>query len=320
MIGKGVFALAIAAALSALVLASAWAWKIANPATVIQSATTETEERATVPPNWPVPQPGSIEADEGVVTTNFVLFREKMVQLGSRKLEVNTGHHFDTEDQATFSHAWCYTTFRSGGVNIELSLGNKRPGERPVALPVSATEREKSGLSTQDTQLLFENCQWLDGNPNIQAQTGGNAFLFDDVVNEASINRLVAAINSGAKRVELASPGGEIGEALRGFEALQAAGVQTVATGQCASACTLLFLAGSERTVDFEGAIGVHQWSTDAGFTSDADAQFTSALLLELFSNSGVSEDFYIAGARTPSDAMRWLIRAELRDWGVVKS
>ena len=318
LIGKGVFALALIVGLCALILASAWAWQIANRAPVVPEASVQSESQGVTVPSWPTPNSNDTAGDDGVVTTNFTLFREKTVDVTGRSIQVEAGHHFDTEDQVNFSHAWCYIDLPSDGLNLNINLGRKKPGEEAIAAQITSIEYEKSGLSRQETGTLFDNCPWLDGNPNVQAQASSKAFLFDEEVNKGSIDRLLNAIDAGYSRVELASPGGEIGEAIRGYEAMHAAGIETVATGHCASACTILFLAGAERSVEFEGAIGVHQWRTGSGFTSDADAQFTSALLLQLFSTAGVSENFYIAGARTPSAGMRWLTRNELREWGVV--
>ena len=51
--------------------------------------------------------------------------------------------------------------------------------------------------------------------------------------------------------------------------------------------------------------------------TNDFDAQMTSAMLLSLITSVGVSEEFYIVGARTAASQMYYLTRAELSDWGV---
>ena len=66
------------------------------------------------------------------------------------------------------------------------------------------------------------------------------------------------------------------------------------------------------------GLIGVHQWRTDAGYSSDSSAQLTSAILVSLIEGAGVSSEFYVAGAATPSSSMRWLTPVELINWGVV--
>ena len=147
-------------------------------------------------------------------------------------------------------------------------------------------------------------------------QPAGKGFTAE--VTKQSVDQLIPTISGGVSVVEFSSPSGLVGEVLRRFTAIRNAGVKTVATGECVSACTLLFLGGTERSVAFNGAIGVHQWRSEGGVTSDFDAQMTSALLLSLITSAGVSEEFYIAGARTPAGGMYFLTRAELANWGVV--
>lgn len=273
-----------------------------------------------VAPNWPnVTPPAADEGGAGVITTNFTLFREKTVMIGKREYEVVAGHKFASEEDTTFSIAWCYTDAIVDDLSIKVRLGNLDPGASPVVSMPTVATRTKSGLSRADIKTLFNSCPWLDGNPNVQASTArAGAYSFTAEVTEESVDQLIAAISGGVSVVEFSSPGGLVGEALRGFTALRNAGVKTVATGECVSACTLLFLGGTERSVALNGAIGVHQWRTEDGTSSDYDAQMTSALLLGMITSAGVSEEFYIAGARTPASGMYFLTRAELVNWGVV--
>ena len=43
-------------------------------------------------------------------------------------------------------------------------------------------------------------------------------------------------------------------------------------------------------------------------------------MLVALFKEAGVSEEFFVAGASTGASDMYWLTRSELRDWGVTTS
>jgi|GEM_PF-4197706 len=286
------------------------------------AATPTPADTAPVPAtNWPpafIPEPNQLEA--GVITTNFSLFREKTVRIGSKNYDVVAGHEFASETDNMFSEAWCYTKITKDGLNLEIELGNLEPKKVAEITKTSEAMLMKTGLSTADIQKLFDSCPWMDKNPYIQI-TGVNpdVFKFNEEVTSDSVDRLIAAVHNGAKTIEFNSPGGLLDEAIRGFEVIQKAGVKTVATGGCESACSLLFLGGSERFVARSGKIGVHRWATDEGNADEVEAQMMSAKMLEITKSAGVSSDFYIAGARTPASDMYYLTHADLIDWGVIK-
>ncbi len=60
------------------------------------------------------------------------------------------------------------------------------------------------------------------------------------------------------RTVFLDSPGGDVGEALRVADVIEAHGLSTVVRRQCASACTALFVAGRERRLLPLGRLGFH--------------------------------------------------------------
>lgn len=319
--GRKVFM--IMAALSIVVLAIGIAGRIilsAMPEQMTVAKIVPAPATLTPAPNWPpafVPAPN--QAEPGVITTNFSLFREKTVKLAGREYEVVAGHKFASGTDTMFSHAWCYTNAVVGGLDLRVSLGNLEPNKPALLAMPSAKMLKETGLSKRNIQTLFNDCPWLDGNPNVQTSHGKTGtYQFNAEVTPESVDQLIAAISGGVSTIAFSSPGGLVDEAVRGFNAIRKAGVKTVATGNCASACTLLFLGGTERSVGMDGKIGVHQWSTEAGVSYDFEAQLTSAMLLKLITSAGVSEEFYIAAARTPASQMYYLTRSELARWGVV--
>ena len=286
------------------------------------AATPTPADTAPVPAtNWPpafIPEPNQLEA--GVITTNFSLFREKTVRIGSQNYDVVAGHEFASETDTMFSEAWCYTYAIKDGLKLEIELGNLEPKKVAEITKTSEAMLMKTGLSTADIQKLFDSCPWMDKNPYIQiTDVNPDVFKFNEEVTSDSVDRLIAAVHNGAKTIEFNSPGGLLDEAIRGFKVIQKAGVKTVATGGCESACSLLFLGGSERFVARSGKIGVHRWATDEGNADEVEAQMMSAKMLEITKSAGVSSDFYIAGARTPASDMYYLTPADLIDWGVIK-
>ncbi|MEY8120684.1 hypothetical protein AB9F26_21010 [Falsihalocynthiibacter sp. BN13B15] len=320
--GRKVFV--VFSALSLFVVAIGFAgWLIlsAIPERIVETRIEVVSENPVPAPNWPpafVPDTNS--TDGGIVTTNFTLFREKIVKIGSKEFKVVAGHDFATETDTMFSNAWCYTNTSVDALDVRIQLGNSQPNQSAIESTPTEEMLETTGLTRGNINTLFQECQWLDGNPNVKASIGGSGvYQFSSEVSEESVDHLIAAIAGGASVVEFSSPGGLVDEAIRGFSAIRNAGMKTVATGECASACSLMFLGGTERTVSMSGSIGVHQWRTDEGTIDESEAQMTSATLIGLITSAGVSEEFYIAGARTPPNKMYNLTRSELVKWGVVR-
>ncbi|MDP2580050.1 hypothetical protein Q8W37_08915 [Shimia thalassica] len=275
---------------------------------------------------WPnMPPPAARDEDGSIVTTNFSLFRTKEMQLGNRELEVEAGHHFDKGTDTQFKHAWCYTDIRENGVIINVVLGHKKPDQFPERRLPTSQELDKTGLSLNDHLELFNACPWLDGNPDLAASSlsapaVSNSYHFTGDVTAASVDKMIAALKNGARSVAFDSPGGLINEAMRGYAELRNAGVTTVVSGECASACSILFLGGTERDIQPMARLGVHQWSSVSHPTHESEAQLLSGMLVALFKEAGVSEEFFVAGASTGASDMYWLTRSELRDWGVTTS
>jgi hypothetical protein len=275
----------------------------------------------TIAPNWPPIPTASETAKSGnnVVTTNYTLFRKATADLGSRNFEVTAGHDYRKETDTNFSRAWCYIDVAAEGVNLTVTLGTKAPGHSPEMTDLTPAESEKSGLSQTDFRTLFARCPWIDGNPDISMPMSNViTYRYEGDVTKESVDALVNAIAKGATKIELSSPGGQMGEGIRGYEAIRNAGATTVVTGECASACTILFLGGIDRSVEAGGRIGVHQWRSESGAASEVEAQEVSANLLSIFAAAGVSEQFFIAGASTVPSEIRWLTQQELTEWRVV--
>ncbi|MCV2890672.1 COG3904 family protein [Ruegeria aquimaris] len=324
--GVSMLALAIGFAVSLVLDAGAERISRAEPSPVEVAAPAPapapTPAPAAVWPNMPEPS-GGTGSEEAVVTTNFTLFREKEIKLGTRLFEVIAGHHFNKGTDTQFENAWCYISEFADGMTVRVSLGNKLPSASPQIEAPNASELSKVGISRADHLALFNACPWLDGNPDLAAATpdpSGAAYVFSGEVTAQSVDRLIEAVDNGASRVLFNSPGGSLEDAMRGFSALKDKDIDAVVTGECSSACTLLFLAGQSRSITQEGSVGVHQWRSVGAQTNEGDAQLLSGTLVALMKEAGVSEDFFIAGSSVPPDEILWLSRDQLRDWGVLTS
>ncbi len=307
----------IAAAVLVLAIGFAVSWIMQSESEV--QVTEASDATATEVSPWPAVGTNEKSVDGGVITTDFTIFRETSVMLGGTEFPVTAGHSFKHEEDKNFDTAWCYSNIYADGLNLKISLGNLDPGGTPQQAFVSNATLSKAGISKGEAEKLFRNCPWLNGNPNTaQIPERGKKYSFSGEVTAESVDALINAIGQGANVIEFSSPGGLVDEAIRGHTVLRDADVKTIATGPCASSCTLLFLGGAERDVVGSGSIEVHQWRTEVGVSDEADSQLTSAILVHLFSAAGVSEEFFVAGASTPADQLYRLSRAELVNWGVV--
>jgi len=113
------------------------------------------------------------------------------------------------------------------------------------------------------------------------------------------------------KRVELSSPGGRVREAERMAGALKESRHETRAVGTCASACTLVFLAGSSRHLAPEGRLGFHRAST--GTYNPVFEELANQELARTYRELGLPQSMIDKTLRTPSRGMWFAPREELQ-------
>jgi hypothetical protein len=128
--------------------------------------------------------------------------------------------------------------------------------------------------------------------------------------------RLDEAHLSAGDAVLLASPGGDLGQAIIMGEIIRSHGLVTavgvadasgrVRSAYCASACVLVYAGGKPRYGVEGSLLGVHRFVTTAP-TSDpvADAQRTTGMLLGYMSRMGVSSS--VVEAMSETSDVRWL-------------
>lgn len=95
----------------------------------------------------------------------------------------------------------------------------------------------------------------------------GRVLIFDGEITFGLTKRLrqLAQDHPDIEHVELAGPGGLIAEARGSALVIRDQGWNTYATGLCASACTLLFAAGSRRSLGAAGQLGFHSYALQSG-------------------------------------------------------
>lgn len=122
--------------------------------------------------------------------------------------------------------------------------------------------------------------------------------------------RLVSAIR-------LDSPGGSIAEAARIAEIVRYGKIATVIGGgtTCASACFVVFAAGSPKYVSYSALVGVHG-ASDAEGRETVEAGATTVLMARALKDLGVPAPILGKMVVTTPDTMVWLTPDDLRSMG----
>lgn len=128
----------------------------------------------------------------------------------------------------------------------------------------------------------------------------------------------VLKASPAAKLVVLDSDGGRIFEALRVAELVRARGLDTRVEQHCASACTLILLAGKERSAHRFAQIGFHQ--PDFPGLSETEKLSTIADNRQDYLAAGITPDFLDRALSTPPTQMWYPMHAEMVDAGVLTS
>lgn len=161
-------------------------------------------------------------------------------------------------------------------VNAELSHWAAR-GEIPVALP-----------------LPPEPLDVVNGTTRISG-----------TIDFVTLTRLELAIAAHPELalVELQSDGGRVPAARAIAQRIEAAGLDTRAVGLCASACTLVFIAGKQRSLDADGALGFHAYALLRNDNLQ-DARAEEARDRAFLTTKGIDAGFIDRAFATPPDQL----------------
>ena len=172
LVGRGVLVLASAAAICAVLLSAGYARHLVRGPKVVERVVERIVEIPVAAPAPAFPQVSeAVEAERGVVTTNFTLFRETKVEIGEQLYSVNAGHRYLTETDTAFADAWCYTTRTIDGVDIRIDLGRLAPGASFSRTEIGPRTLSETSLTQANHAALFTRCPWLAGNPNVEGAT-----------------------------------------------------------------------------------------------------------------------------------------------------
>jgi hypothetical protein len=141
----------------------------------------------------------------------------------------------------------------------------------------------------------------------------GDADAFIDLVKKANAaGRFVA-------NVRLNSPGGNLLEGVRLADTIKTAKIATNVgqSAMCASACFLVFAAGSEKNASYGAQIGVHGASSPDGEETVQSGAATVSMA-RVAKELGVPPAIIGRMVVTPPDQMVWLSSQDLQSMGVI--
>lgn len=137
----------------------------------------------------------------------------------------------------------------------------------------------------------------------------GASLIFDGEVTFGLTKALQTLLDShpDVRRLNLSSPGGLIHEARGAARLIAARELETQASGLCASACTLMFAAGTRRGLGPEGQLGFHGYALENfGGLPQVDIEKEQGKDRDFFIRQGIAAGFIDQVYATPSTEL-WL-------------
>lgn len=158
------------------------------------------------------------------------------------------------------------------------------------------------------------------GQATLSFSADGRSLRLKGVIGMGDGDRLRTLLDSeGARevrRVELESPGGRVREAEKMAAAMKTHGHTSRVVGTCASACTLVFLAGKQRQMTPGGRLGFHRAST--GTYNPVFEELANQQLANTYRDLGLPESMIETTLRTSSRSMWFVPHEELRSHSLI--
>jgi len=158
------------------------------------------------------------------------------------------------------------------------------------------------------------------GQATLSLSEDGRSLRLKGTIGMGDGERLRALLDSeGAhdlRRIELESPGGRVREAEKMATALKRHGHGSRVVGTCASACTLVFLAGNPRQMTPGGRLGFHRAST--GTYNPVFEELANQQLASTYRDLGLPDSMIDKTLHTPSRSMWFVPHDELRSHSLI--
>ncbi len=122
----------------------------------------------------------------------------------------------------------------------------------------------------------------------------------------------------GIRILRLQSPGGRVAEARGLVTVVKRFDLATRAQGDCASACTMVFIAGQERALEPGARLGFHGYDLRSPVFGLLDPEVEMARDSAIFLEAGVDAGFMARAMAIPPRAMWFPTRPQLIAAGVI--
>jgi hypothetical protein len=140
---------------------------------------------------------------------------------------------------------------------------------------------------------------------------------FQDGVSDALASAL--AEHPSIRRLELDSPGGNTDQALSMAALAEKYSLSTFVGDQCASACTIVFVAGRERLSTAAAKLGFHRARSPLWYDASEDDKINGRLI-SYFESKGIEAGFARKALRVPSYDIWYPSVDELLAAGIISS
>lgn len=159
----------------------------------------------------------------------------------------------------------------------------------------------------------------LGPSTKLELRADGRSILLSGGINDGTGEQLERALQiaPAVTTVVLSSQGGWIREGKMVADVIRRRGLNTYVEGYCASACTIAFLAGSERAAAPSAKIGFHA-SRSVGSMASTPSSEETAQLRAIYQSAGLPDAFVRQVANTPYEKMWHPSHAELLAAGVL--
>jgi hypothetical protein len=167
---------------------------------------------------------------------------------------------------------------------------------------VFASELSQATLPVFQTLLVRAGIETLG--PPAALKVTGRTLHIDGTITHKVTERFEALIDQhpDIDQISISSFGGRTNAAVAIASIISNRKLNTVAVGECSSACTFIFLSGKIRMFDINSALGFH--SPKILGLSDIESQSESPEVTEAYLAAGLSDAFISKALRTPSASM----------------
>jgi len=155
---------------------------------------------------------------------------------------------------------------------------------------------------------------------SFEVRADGRSILLKGGINDDTAERFVKALDAapGVRTVVLYSSGGWVTQGRRLARIIGERGLDTYVEQDCASACTIAFLAGKSRAADPAARIGFHAFHSLGGFDEKFSQSSDEKLARDTYGQAGLSPAFISRIVGTSHNSVWYPSHEELLQAGVL--